>query len=238
MTVKEMHYNFKRKLNKVDSAQYKNFQIPEIDNYLNEAQELFIEMVAEPSKRSYLGFEINQASIDDIRTLVVRQGSDSSSCIDVQNNIVSLPEKYLHFTSGNVYMSKGNCTDIKARFHQKQQDDEFEESPFDKSSFEWREVNGVFFDGGIQLFDDGTFTNKKFCMNYIRKPNLIYDAADFKGGSYTTLSGKTLTDTSDCELPEHTHKIIVDIAVFLATGEIQSSEYNLKLQKLKIDGLV
>lgn len=237
MTIKEMHYDFKKKLNKIDSQQYRNLLVPEIDWVLNEAQELFVKMVAKPRRRSYLGFELNQRTIDDIRTLVVRPESDPNACITVNNNIVTLPDNYWHFVKAEVKMSKGDCTNVKATFHVQQHDDEFENSPFDKSSFEWRAVNGVFFDGGIKLYDDGTFTNNQFCMTYIRRPLYIHNAQDFKSGSYIIPGGATLTGTQDCELPEQTHREIVDIAVLITTGEIQAPDYNNKQAKLGFNHL-
>ena len=42
MTVQEMHYDFKFKLNKIDSSDYSNFKIPEIDWLLNESMEVFL----------------------------------------------------------------------------------------------------------------------------------------------------------------------------------------------------
>ena len=69
MTIKEMHYDLKMKLNKVDSQQNENLLIPEMDWVLREAEGLFIKMIAEPRIKSYLGFEMNQRTIDDIRTL-------------------------------------------------------------------------------------------------------------------------------------------------------------------------
>jgi len=123
-------------------------------------------------------------------------------------------------------------TGVVAEFHVRQHDDEFENSPFDKSSFEWRTVNGVFYEGGIKLYDDGTFTNTDLCISYIRRPNYMHNAEDFRGGGYTLPSGVILANTANCELPEHTHREIVDIAVLIATGEIQSPDYQIKLQKL------
>ena len=38
MNISEMHYDFKKKLNKVDSEQNRNLLVPEIDWALNEAQ--------------------------------------------------------------------------------------------------------------------------------------------------------------------------------------------------------
>ena len=48
MTIEEQHYDFKMKLNKIDSQQYRNLIIPQIDWLLNEAQELFVKMVSNP----------------------------------------------------------------------------------------------------------------------------------------------------------------------------------------------
>lgn len=221
-----MHYDFKKKLNKVDSQQNRNLLIPEIDWAINEAFELFVKMIAQPRSKSYLGFEMNQRSIDDIRTLVI-----NNQCLTVSNNIVTLPDNYWHFLNANVTMTKGNCS-AKARFHPRQHDDEFEKSPFDNSNFEWRTVNGLFFNGGIKLYDDTTFTNDEFCMSYIKTAPYIHNAEDFRNGTYKLPSGTVLTGSQDCILPAHTHREIVDIAVLIVTGEIQGADYEIKLQKL------
>lgn len=232
MTIKDMHYDFKKKLNKVDSQQNRNLLIPEIDWALNEAQELFVKMIAEPRVKSYLGFEINQRSIDDIRTIVV-----NNNCLNVSNNTSSLPSDYWHFVRAEVEMTKGNCTGIKGKFHVRQHDDDFENSPFDNSSFEWRTVNGVFYENGVKFYTDGAFTIDKFCISYIRKPRLIHNAEDFRSGTYKLPSGIVLNGSVNCELPDHTHREIVDIAVLLVTGEIQIPDYQVKMTKLSLNNL-
>lgn len=233
MTIKEMHYDFKTKLNKVDSQQNENFLIPEIDHVLREAQSLFIKLVATPRIVSYLGFETNQRTIDDIRTLVVH-GDDNP--IVIVNNTGSLPDNYLHFIKAEVEMSKGMCTAVKGRVFIRQHDDEFQESPFDSSSFEWRTVNGVFYEKGIKFYTDNTFQINRMYMDYIKKPKLIHNAEDFRGGSYTLLSGQVLNGSVNCELPEHTHSEIVDIAVLLVTGNL-IPDYQAKLAKLNLNNL-
>jgi len=232
MTVSEMHYDFKKKLNKVDSQQNRNLLVPEIDCALNEAQELFIKMVAQPRQRSYLGFEKSQRSIDDIRTLV-----KSDVSVIITNSIAQLPEDYLFFLKSDVLMDKGECRNIKGRLYIRQHDDEFENSSFDKSSFEWRTVNCLFIDEGVKVFDDGTFTNKELILSYIRKPSYIHNANEFINGTYQLPSGTVLSGTNDCELPEHTHREIVDIAVTLVSGELLSSDYQVKLHKLNFNEL-
>jgi len=230
MTIKDMHYDFKKKLNKIDSQQNRNLLIPEIDWALNEAQELFVKMIAQPRIKSYLGFEMSQRSIDDIRTIVVK-----NNCLNIINNTATLPSNYWHFVKGRVEMSKGTCSNVKGKFHLRQHDDEFEESPFDNSNFEWRTVNGLFYEGGIKVHTDGTFTVNKLCVDYIRKTNYIHNAVDFRGGTYKLPSGTILTGSVNSELPEHTHREIVDIAVLIVTGEIQSPDYEIKMNKLKFN---
>lgn len=231
MTIKEMHYDLKMKLNKVDSQQNENLLIPEMDWVLREAEGLFIKMIAEPRIKSYLGFEMNQRTIDDIRTLVVKDKE-----LNILDNTSSLPDNYLHFVKAEVEMSKGKCTAVKGRVHIRQHDDEFEESPFDKSSFEWRTVNGVFYENGVKFYTDNTFSINKAYMSYIKQPRLIHNAEDFRGGSYQLLSGQILNGSVDSELPKHTHPEIVDIAVLLITGNL-IPDYQAKLAKLNLNNL-
>lgn len=228
-----MHYDFKTKLNKIDSQQYRNLRIPEIDWKLNEAQELFVKMVAKPRLKNNLGFETSQRTIDNIRTIVVKD-----YCSPVVNNVASLPENYWHFVSGESIMDKDNCIGFKGTIKIRQHDDEFENSPFDKSSFEWREVNAVFYEEGLKLFTDGTFTNRQLCMNYIKQLQYIHNAEDFRGGGYRLPSGILLAGNVSSELPDHTHREIVDIAVALAANELQNPDTQNKLQKLNLNNLI
>lgn len=230
MNIKEMHYDFKKKLNKGDSQQYRNFLIPEIDWVLNEAAELMVKLVAQPRLRSQLGFELNQRSIDDIRTLVV------SSTLSVDDNTAALPADYWFYVRSYANITKGNCSGYKARVHVRQYDDEFEESPFDSTSFEWRIVNTVFNSEGLKFFATD-FYIENLELTYVKRLAYMHNAEDFGANGYTMPSGVTLTGTQDCELPEQTHREIVDLAVLIASGEIQSADYNIKQDKVVLNNL-
>lgn len=232
MNVKEMHYDFRMKFNKIDSQQNRNFTIPEVDWMLNEAQELFIKMVAEPRVKNHLGFETNQRSVDDIRTIVIEDYP-----ILVSNNICALPDNYLFFIKAEIDITKQPCGTVRGRLYIRQHDDEFEKSPFDKSSFEWREVNGTFYEEGIKLYTDGTFTNNKLFLTYIKVPKYIHYAEGFHGGQYIDLEGNILTGSQNCELAVHTHKEIVDIAVAISSGQIDLPNYQTRLNKLSFNQL-
>ena len=56
--------------------------------------------------------------------------------------------------------------------------------------------------------------------------------------SYKSLEGVSLSGSQNCELPEHTHREIVDIAVLLLTQNMQAADYQLRHEKLKLNQLI
>ena len=222
MTVQDMHYDLKKKLNKVDSQQYRNLLIPELDWALNEAMEIFIKLVAQPRYKTQMGFETAQRTIDDIRTIVVHE-----SPLPVVSNFVVLPADYWHFLNATVSMTKGVCSST-GRIFVRQHDDNFETSPFDKSSFEWKTINCVFTEDGMRLYTDGTFTIDNLKINYIRTPKRIAIS------NYNLLDGAAVVK-QDCELSSVYHNQIVDIAVALAAGNLQMPDVNYKIQKISFN---
>lgn len=239
MNVREMHYDFKMKLNKIDSQKYKNLLVPEIDWKLNEAVEVFVKMIAEPRYRnSDQGFESSQRSVDDIRTIVVDQNLANSLIpqqFDEKSYIVTLPFDYWYRVKAKVYATKGSCEMRQLKTRLIQHDDEAEESPFDRSNFEWKQVNIRFFNNYIRIFTDGTFVINRLALDYIKRPRLIQNAQDHKGGQYRLLDGTLLTGSQDCDLPVGTHRDIVDLAVLITTGELQIPDYPIKKDKLTLN---
>lgn len=242
MTVREMHYDFKQKLNKIDSQQNRDLLVPEIDWKLNEAQEVFVKTIAQPRLQKELGLEYNQRTVDDIRTIVVDQKlADGATPVlyDITSFIVALPIDYWFYAKSVIYCTKGDCVGVRMkRVIQVQHDDEHEESAFNISSFEWREVNVRFNKEGLRIFTDGTFIPTKVLFEYLKKPRLIHNAADWASGTYNTLDGIALTGRQDCELPEGVHREIVDIAVKITAGDISLPDYMVKKDKLVSNEIV
>lgn len=260
MKVQEMHYEVKRRINKVDSNQNRNLLVPEIDIALNEAQMLFIKTVAEPRVSYHLGVETTQRNIDELRTIIVHD----KKCT-ISNEHVTLPDDYLYFLRGYIPLKKGDCDNVKARLYIQRHNDLFEESEFTKSSFSWRTVNGLFvgvdnngvYEGKIKLMkpsdmhfsDDPSNPDDDFGaeaeISYIRRPKLIYYGSGFGVNGYKLPSGYYPNTTSssnnpsdqDCELPESTHSEIVDIAAMIITGDLASPDYQYKMAKIKFNEL-
>lgn len=239
MNAREMHYDFKQKLNKIDSQKYRDLYVPEIDWKLNEAQEVFVKRIAQPLTISGWGFESNSRAIEDIISIVVDQNMQTGNCItttqyDTNRYKATVPDDYWFHIRSKVIASKGNCLNVVLDTHQRQHDDLHERSPFDRSSFEWRYVNMEYNEDGFVMFTDGTFTISKFCLSYIRTPGRIQNAQDYQGGTYTALDGTVLTGFANCELPAVTHREIVDIAVLITTGDLQIPDYAVKANKLQL----
>lgn len=238
MTIQEMHYDFKQKMNRIDSQQNRDFKVPEIDWKLNEAQELFVKIIAEPRVGERLGLEYNQRTIDDIRTIVVDQKPSEGivpGSYDGRSYMATLPEDYWFLAGARVYATKGTCVNMVMETKRAQHDDEHEFSPFDRSSFEWRIVNMRFNSQGLRLFTDGTFEITLLIMEYLKQPRVMYNAADWQGGSYVGLDGVTYTGRQSSELPVGVHREIVDLAVMIAAGDINLPDFQMKQNKVKLN---
>ena len=117
-----------------------------------------------------------------------------------------------------------------------QHDDDFELSHHHSSSFDWREVNYTFFENGIQLYAED-FTVDEVNLYYLKKLPVIHNAEDFGPGQYQ-FGDEILQGSQDSILPPHTHLEVIDIAVLVATGDISSQDYQLKLNQVQINKLI
>ena len=234
MTIKEMHYDFKQKLNKIDSQQYRGLKIPEIDWKLNEAIELYIKMIAEPKARNSFGFETSQRVIDDIRTIVLNNQPLAVTVVTGTDDFkAALPTDYHYYIGAEkLLITDGSCPVVADKIYVRQHDDDFQASPFDRSSLLWREANIRFYEDGIRVFTNGEFTVTSFAINYIRQHAFAHNAEDYVGATYNLLDGTALSGSQDCELPSQTHREIVDLAVAITTGDLQMPDYAIKQNKL------
>lgn len=229
MSIKQAHYSFKRKLNKVDSQKYRNLLVPEIDTYINEARELFVKMVAMPRRYNHLGFETTQRATDDIRLLVEKQ------TIAVSNNVLILPPDYWFFLAVKPYIKTDTCPEVKVQNNVtiRQHDDNYG-SVFDISDYNWRVVNGVFEKNSVVFCEDNPNVQVVQAeLVYLRKLKWVHNAEDHKGGTYKLPGGASLTGfQDDDELTAENE--IVDIAVKLATGEIETSQISQQYSSSKL----
>ena len=237
MNIREMHYDLRLKLNKVDSQKYRNLFVPELDWKLNEAEDMLVKAVAFPRQNKIIGFEVNQRIKDDLRGLVVEQINEEGTClsaIKINDLIykVPIPQEYRYYIKSSVLAEKGLCK-RKLTGLAKNHGDQNELSPFDVSSFEWEDCNLLFVGNDIHVYTDETFIVSKLCLGYYKKSLYMHNAQDYPGGSYKRADKVTvLTGSQDCQLPATVHRDIVDIAVLITTGDMMA-DYNIKMNKVK-----
>lgn len=229
-TVRNMHYDYKQKLNKIDSQKNRNFQVPEIDWKINEALEIFIHQVVEPKYNQIAGFETSQRSIDSIRPLVVEKLEINATSLSADSYTITLPVDYMMHIASFGQCKKSACRKT-IRTTPIQHGDK--ETVFHSSSFEWEDLNRMFSGDKIIIKTDGTFTVEKVFLSYIKLPKYVHTAVDFINSTYTLPDGTVLTGYQECELPVDTLREIVDIAVLITTGDLLSS-YQLKQAKTQI----
>lgn len=220
-----MHYQVKSASNKLDSNQYRNLQVPEIDVALNQAEEVF-KLRHTPYVSSTRGVEYNQRSIENLRSIVVNQEVGQP----VVNNLAELPSDYSYYLSSTVLATKCSCTrDLRVKVYRHQ--DELTE--FDSPSFEWGECPIRFSEGGIRI-NTSDFDAHRIKLNYIRKTKWMHNAEDWDLNGYI-YNGETYTGTQNCELPDRCHQEIVDLAVLIITGNLTPPNFENKAAMISLN---
>jgi len=228
MDIRDMHYNFMLKWEKVGTNQGRDFIIPEIDTFLNEALVTYISKIAEPFYSSIHGFELSQRHIDSISPIV------RSTSLPILNYEVQLPDDYFYFVSGRISADKDGCTRDDLILRIRQHDDEFDKDEFNKSSFEWGEVNGIFEDTKIKFPDAQGMQLKSLSLTYISKPKYMHAAGEFPEGYYVTPGGIRLEGFEHCPFNDNVCLEIVDLAVYIASSGLKNTvDRNMKGSQLQ-----
>ena len=220
MTVQEMHYALDQGLQKVASSVYDYFLPEESDFWLNRAQERFIKQRLHPEgDPKKLGFSKNEKRLDDLRMLIEVDYTDDvapSAAADAVD--FDLPTDYMFLVNArvSVYIACGGEVNISSTETSIERDlrivsqaDAYhlQQNPFGKTSPSF--PLGIMFEDTIRVFQ----TSEKFILetlylDYIREPVSI-----------------SLNTNVNCELADHTHHEIVDLAVKSIIEAIESPRY-------------
>ena len=233
MTIAEMHYDAKTKLNAVDSAKYRGFKIPELDWKLNEAANIILNSAFPRVNQGY-GLEVNSRAIANFRPFIANISTTNISANSDEVSFSSpVPEDSYFIVSAEGEFTKETCK-RKIQLYLAQHDDQFEISAFTKSSFEWSESNYTLDQDGFRVYTDGTYGLNSLNVTYVRKPVYMHNAYGFSATEgYELPGGQLLTGTQDCDFPANFHYEIVDLAVALIVGTYTPTP-ELTLNKLSL----
>ena len=99
MTVHEMHIEFRSSANQIGSNTNRKFEPEEIDWILNKMQNRFIQTKLKPKRDGSGGFELDQISADQIRTLIVPSYEMIPYIDDDRRYMCFLPSDYAYLLS-------------------------------------------------------------------------------------------------------------------------------------------
>lgn len=231
MTVVEMHYDFKLKLDKVASQAKEDFNRAEIDWLLNEGQNLFIKRRYGHLNKYNFGFEGNQKRIHDLANLVIKSPqrqpliTPTSVGGTLEVPVSSLAFPLLLFLRARIKVNASTCTDKWARIVETEHDDldSVLDDPFNNPST--KELPGTFGlssatvdNHSLYIYPGSVSDLGDVAVDYIKVPDPI------RYGGYVYIDATTPL-LNNCELAPHTHSEIVDIAVEIASGVIEHPNY-------------
>jgi hypothetical protein len=218
MTVDEMHIAFNLGLQRMNANAYDTFLNEEIDFFLNRAQDRFIkERTNVKSDPRRDGFEGSQKRLDDIRVLVQQNFNETFPAQEGAQWIQGdLPVNYIHLVTVQADVHYNRCGDVTTsdpsmmvpvRVVDNAEVYTMNRNPFAKSNID--SPMATVSRDDLKVYQDGkSFILKGITLDYIRKPRVI-----------------DLSLNQDCELAEHTHQEIVDIAVKNVLEAIESPRY-------------
>lgn len=203
------------------------------------AQMAVVKTIAAPRpgefERTNLGFETQLRSIEDLRNIAV---TDKTIGVTAQGNGIyqaTLPGDFLFLQNPSYVTGTNDKCSKRLQVFYSQLDDRSEESPFDRSDFDWGEVNMQLIQNDRIRMIAKDFVINSLILNYLRKPRKII----YSEYSYKDIDGEQVVGPIDqpCELSEVIQDDIIDMAAFLAAESTRSSDYETKMQKLLSNGL-
>lgn len=226
-SVKDLHYGFRRRANKIESLQNRNFYVEQIDDYLNEALSVFVREVG-------MEIETNQHRIDDLRQLVISEVNLSPVASTKYVEAV-LPTNYYRLMKSYSLATKSSCTTTRRMVHYAVQSDDEENLLIDpqyKPDFFWGETAYRIIGDKIRVYTNGEFDINTIVVDYLSKHPRLGNPDDSRNGTYTLPNG-TVAAQQDLILDSTNQpEVIMDIAVMLAYMDISDPNYQIKLNKI------
>jgi hypothetical protein len=229
MNVAAMHIAVKMGLDKSEALSLPAFQEEEIDFWLNDAVDRFVKTRYSGNNPFGTSFEQSQKRVDDLRTLVTEARKVPALATDVFDKphsyivtTATFPIDYLLFLNDEVDITfnhsiLGTPTTIRTGVTECTSDSYFTKvsDPYGEHVLHLDTARPLrlFSSKGVELITDGNnnvyyYTIPYYYMRYIRKPAVI-----------------SKTGAVNCDLPEYTHREIVEMTINKLLENIESPRY-------------
>jgi hypothetical protein len=222
-----LQLKIKQRLNKLASLDYDNIECWQIQEAFNKAQLEWTrrQLHGLNSKREAAEQSIN--TVDDLQILL-SQVPLSATEKDKYFETVNIPTNYLHFVRVSANAKTDCCpkTDLSIYQVEEANIDILISDQFKGPSFEWAETFCTVFGDKVRVYTDNKFDVEDINLVYYRKPVDIQFV-----GCVNPSTGVAYTTNVECELKDDICEIIVDEAVAILAGDIESmNQYQRELQ--------
>jgi len=222
MTIENMHIAVKLGLDKTDGLTYPAFETEELDFWINEAIDRFVKTRYSGMNVKGESFEQSQKRVDDLRTLVtearIAGGALQTGNTDKPNSytiaVGSFPADYMLFLNDEVSITfthevTGASTTVRS-FPIECTSDTYSaliNDPYSEHRLHLSTARPLrmFTAKGVELITDGNYSIPYYYMKYLRNPITVAHGA-----------------STDCDLPDHTHREIVLLTVDILAENIES----------------
>jgi hypothetical protein len=207
----------KQRLNKLDSQDYDNITCWQVVEAFNKAQ-------VEWSRRQLHGINIvkegdeqSTRRKDDLQKLLIQTPLGS-----VKKDLYyegDIPQNYLQWKRVDIYAKK-DCCDRRRMTVYLAEEGNLNQLLRDKSkqpNFEWAETFATLINDTVHLYTNNEFEVEDAYLTYYRQPIKIQ--IDGCSDPYT---GITSTTNVDCEFKDDIIELIIDEAVSILAGDIES----------------
>ena len=211
-SIRNAHFGFKQRANKIDGLRNSSFLIPHIDEQIQQRYLIWLETICNE-------LESNQKRRDDIRQLEILN-TDLKLIKEKDYYYVELPENYYRYLESTSSIKTTTCKSKKIKNSVIQKDDRYNELMFE-SSYPFERVNIDISANKIYIYPKD-FEATEFFLSYIRKPKRPSNPIDFINGKgkYNHPDG-TPAIQQDIEV-DSTFQVekILDIAALLALRDV------------------
>jgi hypothetical protein len=212
-----LQIKIKQRLNKLASLDYDNIECWQVQEAVNKAQ-------IEWTRRQLYGINVRKEGaeqssglIDDLQRLmqhVVLNTLDRGIY-----NRAELPSNYLHYVRTDVFAKQECCPARRMTVYEVEEAnisvilDNKDKQP----NFEWGETVSTIMNNNLKVYTNGLFEITECHLIYFRKPREI----QFNGCTDIT-TGLPFTADVECEFNDDVAEVIVDAAVSILAGDIES----------------
>ena len=236
MTVNEMHLQFKVGVDKTDSLNSANFTPAEIDIYLSDAQEQFIEQRAYGNNFKRESVEESRQRVKNLQS-IVKNAQITPLAFQVENKpnglFVTLPSDYRHALEEEVSLTYLDCNGqpqttrvpVIALSHDKY--GKTVTNPFSKPNTNkvYRLPFGRFSNAEhFEIISSPGYTINTYYLRYLKNPAKI-DLAQ-------RLTPPGLPGSAQGDLVDEAYREIIRMAVRNALGDIESPRTQESMQRL------